>query len=866
MEPLAAGDPWQVGAYRLRARLGSGGMGQVFLGYSPAGRAVAVKVIHPELAKDPMFRTRFRREVAAAKAVSGAYTAPVTAAGPDDDPPWLATAFVPGPSLANVVAAAGPLPEPSLWKLTAGLVEALQAVHAAGLVHRDLKPANVLLATDGPRVIDFGISAAFEGTRMTSTGLIIGTPSFMSPEQAEGTRVGPESDVFSLGCVIVFAATKAGPFGDGQVASVLYRVVHTQPALDGVPPGLREVAAACLAKAPADRPTLAWLVDAVAAGLEPDASTGLTSFWPMAVTRLIGSYQDQLSTEMPAAPSVAETVAPQSASAAQPAGSASPPATMAAPHADAASSGPGPLTVGAGELAIGPGALTVGAADLGLGAAGGTAATMAAAQGSAAPPGVVAPAPGLAASPGLATQPPVSAAGPPISAATPVAPADQAGSPVPAGAYAGPIYGTYGMPASGSPAAYPDGYRTAVQSQFPVLPGDLAGRSGPKGGVTRRRLLVALGLTAAAGAGGAAWELTHGSKPGNPAGSNSNGSAGKKPAARSTHHPAQQAPSPGAVVSGKKVWSFGVGNIIESPVVVANGVVYFGSTDNNVYAVYARSGARAWSYPTGQAAQTGIAVAGGAVYASSFEGNLYSLDASSGSKIWSYPAQSVSAASVAVADSTVYTSGLGIIIMALSTSNGAKKWDLAKDGQGMRGIALVGRIVYLGSSGGDIYALHGGSGKVIWTFPANGEITSGVAFADGVVYAGSFGQSIYALNASNGHQAWAYQTGGQVASGIAVANGIVYAASGDNNLYALSASGGKVVWKFPTSGQVQSGIAVAGGRVYAGDSSGNLYAVNARTGHEIWTLSTSAVIESGIAVVNDIVYFGGGNVLYAVGA
>jgi outer membrane protein assembly factor BamB len=866
VEPLAAGDPWQVGAYRLRARLGSGGMGQVFLGYSPAGRAVAVKVIHPELAKDPMFRTRFRREVAAAKAVSGAYTAPVTAAGPDDDPPWLATAFVPGPSLANVVAAAGPLPEPSLWKLTAGLVEALQAVHAAGLVHRDLKPANVLLATDGPRVIDFGISAAFEGTRMTSTGLIIGTPSFMSPEQAEGTRVGPESDVFSLGCVIVFAATKAGPFGDGQLASVLYRVVHTQPELDGVPGGLREIAAACLAKAPADRPTLAWLVDAVAAGLEPDSSTGLTSFWPMAVSRLIGSYQDQLSTQMPAAPSVAETVAPQSASAAQLAGSASPPATMAAPHAAAASSDAGPLTVGAAGLAVGPGALTVGAAELGLGATGAAAGTMAPPQGSAAPPGVVTPSPGLAESPGLATQPPLSAAGPAAPAAQ-AAPVGQTGPTGPAGAYAGPIYGTYGMPASGSPAASPDGYGTAVQSQFPVLPGDLAGHSGPKDGVTRRRLLVALGLTAAAGAGGAAWELTRGSKPGNLAGSNSNASTGKKPAAGPTHHATtQQTPSPGAVTSGKKVWSFGTGNIIESPVVVASGVVYFGSTDNNVYAVHARSGARAWSYPAGDAVQTGIAVAGGTVYASSFEGNLYSLDASNGSKIWSYPAQSVSAGSVAVADGTVYTSGLGTIIMALSTSNGTKKWDLATDGQGMRGIALAGHIVYLGSSGGDLYALHGASGKTIWTFPANGEITSGVAFADGVVYAGSFGQSIYAVNARNGRQAWAYQTGGQIASGIAVANGIVYAASADNNIYALSASGGKVVWKFATSGQVQSGIAVANGRVYAGDSSGNLYAVNARTGSKIWTLPTFSVIESGIAVADGIVYFGGGNVLYAVGA
>ena len=866
MEPLAAGDPWQVGAYRLRARLGSGGMGQVFLGYSPAGRAVAVKVIHPELAKDPMFRTRFRREVAAAKAVSGAYTAPVTAAGPDDDPPWLATAFVPGPSLAGVIAAAGPLPEPSVWKLTAGLVEALQAVHAAGLVHRDFKPANVLLATDGPRVIDFGISAAFEGTRMTSTGLIIGTPSFMSPEQAEGARVGPESDVFSLGCVIVFAATGAGPFGDGQLASVLYRVVHTQPALDGVPRGLREVAAACLAKAPADRPTLAWLVGAVAAGLEPDASTGLTSFWPMAVTRLIGSYQDQLSTEMPAAPSVAETVAPRSASAAQAAGAAPPPATMAAPHAGAASIGAGPLTVGAAELAIGPGALAVGTADLRLDATGLAAAGHAdglagagpagAAAGTMAAQGSVAPSPGLAASS-------ASASGPAAPAA-PAGQADQAGEAGPAGAYAGPIYGTYGMPAPGLPAAFPDGYRTAAQSQFPGLPGDLAGRPGPKDGVTRRRLLVALGLTAAAGAAGAAWELTRGSKPGNLAG---NKSTGRKPAAGPAHHAAtQQTPSPGAVASGKKIWSFGTGNIIESPVVVANGVVYFGSIDNNVYAVNAHNGDRVWSYGAGDAVQTGIAVAGGAVYASSFEGDLFSLDAGSGTRIWSYPAQSVSAASVAVADGTVYTSGLGTIIMALSVTNGTKKWELGQDGQGMRGIALAGHVVYLGTSGGDVYALHGGGGKVIWSFPANGEITSGVAFADGVVYAGSFGQSIYALNASNGRQAWTYQTGGQVASGIAVANGIVYAASDDGNIYALSASGGKVVWKLPTSGQVQSGIAVANGTVYAGDSSGNLYAVNARNGHKIWEYATSAIIESGIAVANGIVYFGGGNILYAVRA
>jgi Protein kinase domain len=305
VEPLAAGDPRQVGPYRLRARLGAGGMGQVFLGYSPAGRAVAVKLIHRELARDPAFRVRFRREVAAARVVSGAYTAPVTAAGPDDDPPWLATVFVPGPSLAAAVAEAGPLPVAAVWKLAAGLVEALQAVHACGLVHRDLKPANVLLAPDGPRVIDFGISRALERTAVTSTGQIVGTPSFMSPEQAEGGRSGPATDVFSLGCVIVFAATGAGAFGEGPPASMLYRVVHAPPTLAELPGGLRELAAACLAKQPADRLGLAGLVDVIVAGQASAHSTGPASFWPVAVTGLIRSYQAQLSAEMQDEPAAA---------------------------------------------------------------------------------------------------------------------------------------------------------------------------------------------------------------------------------------------------------------------------------------------------------------------------------------------------------------------------------------------------------------------------------------------------------------------------------------------------------------------------------------------------------------------------------
>ena len=213
MEPLAAGDPPAIGGFRLNARLGVGGMGRVYLGFSPAGRAVAVKVVRPELAMDAGFRHRFHTEVEAARRVSGAYTAPVIAAGPDDDPPWLATVFVPGPSLDDVVSAHGALPAAAAWKLAAGLVEAVQAVHSCGVVHRDLKPGNVLLAEDGPRVIDFGIARALDGTSVTATRTVFGTVPFMSPEQAEGLDIGPASDVFALGAVIVYAVT--GPRRSG---------------------------------------------------------------------------------------------------------------------------------------------------------------------------------------------------------------------------------------------------------------------------------------------------------------------------------------------------------------------------------------------------------------------------------------------------------------------------------------------------------------------------------------------------------------------------------------------------------------------------------------------------------------------------
>jgi serine/threonine protein kinase len=257
---LKPGDPRQVGPYWLLGRLGSGGMGRVFLAQSPGGRHVAVKVIRPELAEQADFRIRFAREVAAARQVSGLFTAPVVDADLDAPVPWLATAYVAGPSLDDTVARHGPLPIASVLALAAGLAEGLQAIHAAGIVHRDLKPSNVLLAEDGPRVIDFGISVAAEEFALTRTGLVVGSPDFMSPEQAQGHPVGPPSDVFSLGAVLVFAATGGGPFGSGPTAALLYRVVHAPPTTQALPGGFRPLVERCLAKDPQQRPSTAQLL------------------------------------------------------------------------------------------------------------------------------------------------------------------------------------------------------------------------------------------------------------------------------------------------------------------------------------------------------------------------------------------------------------------------------------------------------------------------------------------------------------------------------------------------------------------------------------------------------------------------------
>ncbi|WP_405733925.1 protein kinase [Streptomyces sp. NBC_00028] len=300
MEKLGAGDPHRIGAYRLLARLGAGGMGQVYLARSDRGRTVAVKLVREELAQQEEFRGRFRQEVQAARQVGGHWTAPVLDADTEAAVPWLATGYVAGPSLQQVVGHDhGALPERSVKILAAGLAHALKDIHAAGIIHRDLKPSNVLVTIDGPRVIDFGIARALETVTdggLTRTGALVGSPGFMAPEQVRGDRITPACDVFCLGSVLAYAATGTLPFGAGGsgVHALMFRIAQEEPDLEGVPEGLADLVRDCLRKDPAARPTLDQVLDRT--GAEDTVSGGRSRdpWLPSALVAQLGRHAVQL--------------------------------------------------------------------------------------------------------------------------------------------------------------------------------------------------------------------------------------------------------------------------------------------------------------------------------------------------------------------------------------------------------------------------------------------------------------------------------------------------------------------------------------------------------------------------------------------
>ncbi|MFD0691056.1 serine/threonine-protein kinase [Actinomadura fibrosa] len=309
LDPLEARDPRTVGPYALLGRLGSGSMGRVYLGRSAAGRLVAVKTIRAELVREGDFRARFGHEVAAARRVSGVYTASVVAAEPDAEVPWLATAYVPAPSLERLVGAAGALPVPAVRWLAAGCAEALESIHAAGLVHRDLKPSNVLVSLDGPRVIDFGLAHARERARMTLSRVAVGTPAYMAPEQAQSSRgVTAASDVYALGAVLLFAATGHGPYSGEGVMELMAQLATRSPNFTGLPPELDDLVHGCMERDAGARPTPGEILASVSRYLDLDPSG---SYLPEAAVALVKDYGEGPRIPVPeAVPSVPDEEAP----------------------------------------------------------------------------------------------------------------------------------------------------------------------------------------------------------------------------------------------------------------------------------------------------------------------------------------------------------------------------------------------------------------------------------------------------------------------------------------------------------------------------------------------------------------------------
>jgi Protein kinase domain/PQQ-like domain len=771
MESLTAADPRTVGEFRLRARLGAGGMGRVFLATSLGGRMVAVKVIHTELASDQEFVRRFRAEVDAAKRVSGVYTAPVVAAGVDDRPPWLATAFVPGPPLDKVVARYGPLPVPALWRLASGLAEALRAIHSAGLVHRDLKPANVLLAADGPRVIDFGISraASDSNTRLTATGSIIGTPSFMSPEQVEGRDTGPASDVFSLGSVLAFAASGTSPFSGGpnvSSASVLYRVVHGEPDLAKVPGDIRGLIEACLTKDPALRPNLGQVANICAAAAE-HLRLSAAAFWPPDVARVVSEQAAGLNAQIdalqgdpgyPSGPAEAFQDVPGYGS-----GMTTGPSQLDQPLTTHPPGQP-PYWGPNGYPSFPPGG-----------------------------PGPGGPGPGG----------PLAGGPTPVPGYPPFRPEGRGTS------RRGLLIGAVaaGVAVAGGAAAWLTSSQSTSAGSTGAQPPSSPGLPTPNVGAgqgTRKT---------------AAWKFTTGNAvaavPTVAAGVVYVGSKdGKVYAVNAT--------------TGRQVWASQAGSGTVPPQVVGN-VVCMATQNGDFTALDTADGSVAWQVKGKALAMTQRtwAADGGTVILFSYTEGMQAYDAATGNLGGKPGPPGLYVTNITAAGGVLYALDTQGGLHAIRIASNATVWQLAvttTDNQATS-LAATNGHVYVGTKDGTLHSVNATTGHRDWSFPGSSDLLAAPAVADGMVFVTDLDGNLRAIKAATGKQAWRASVTA-APFGPAAGNGQVYLST-SLNLQAWDAASGTPSWYFqpPNFKIVQATPAVADGTVYVGCTDGNLYAI-----------------------------------------
>ncbi|MFF9770678.1 PQQ-binding-like beta-propeller repeat protein [Streptomyces sp. NPDC014636] len=778
VDQLTQHDPRRIGPFEVLGRLGAGGMGLVYLARSASGRRVAIKTVRTELAEDQLFRVRFTREVEAARAVSGFYTAAVVDADPRAAVPWLATAYVPAPSLEEIVNECGPLPAQAVRWLAAGVAEALQSIHGAGLVHRDLKPSNVLVVEDGPRVIDFGIASGVSNTRLTMTNVAVGTPAYMSPEQAKDSRsVTGASDVFSLGSMLVFAATGHPPFHGANPVETVFMLLREGPDLTGLPEELRPLIEVCMQMEASGRPSPADLQAQLAPHLFGSGSddSGTASAW--LPEKAVGLIESRRGGRPAAKPAPAPAGGPRSGGrqAVPPPPPYDPPVPPSRPVSVPVGGAPdtGPVRLAGAQVPIGPGPRVADARAAAVKA----------------PP----PEAGLVASwsrprPGLAGADP---AVPPVPPAPPETAAgwrpwrfrmsnDVWGTPSVDGDL---VYVTSFEVHALDVATGRRRFKTRdVAWSMAVADGRIHASDGPtlfaleaREGADLWRLstdawvysLVAdrgTVVTGTRGGGVQAWEAAN----------------------------------------GQKLWEItGCQTDFESPEAgpaVHDGIVYVWQ-DARLRALEARTGEERWSYPIGDAASCGgvpvrlTPASDGCVYVSAGT-RVLAIDAVSGMVRWHFEAPAVFLCPPAFAPGPAVTGGgvyladyLGTVY-ALDAADGRDRWRIATEARSsVEPVLVAAGHVHVGSGKG-LYTLDAVTGTPKWRFQAGGDVVGAPAVAEGRIHFGSTDHLLYTLKADDGRLRWKLATGGEITGSPVVKDGVVYACSKDRCVYALDAEKG----------------------------------------------------------------------------
>ncbi|GAA4914778.1 PQQ-binding-like beta-propeller repeat protein [Streptomyces coeruleoprunus] len=817
MEQLTQHDPRRIGPFEVLGRLGAGGMGLVYLARSASGRRVAIKTVRTELAEDQLFRVRFTREVEAARAVSGFYTAAVVDADPRAAVPWLATAYVPAPSLEEIVNECGPLPAPAVRWLAAGVAEALQSIHGAGLVHRDLKPSNVLVVEDGPRVIDFGIASGVSNTRLTMTNVAVGTPAYMSPEQARDSRsVTGASDVFSLGSTLVFAATGHAPFHGANPVETVFMLLREGPDLEGLPDELRPLIESCMQMDPALRPTPADLQAQLAPHLFAGGDdSGTASAWlPSRATAMIEQRRGgRPSTPPPATPAPAPAPGPVSAAAPPPPPQPPQNPPVAAPgpgqdwdgawrpgagadprtgHATAAPQG-APVRLPGSNVPIGPGPRAADArGGVGLAAADAGPAT-----------GWIRPPAGVT---GADSAPP-----PPT------------GRPLPGPGGTG-VPGQAGAPDGGPTVATPGHWRPwrfRMSNDVwgtPVVDGDLLYVTSFEvhalDVATGRRQFKTRDV---------AWSMAV--------------------AAGRIH--ASDGPTLYALdaLDGSERWRLQTDAWVYS-LQVDRGTVVTGTRGGGVQGWESSNGAKLWELSGAQTdfetPEAGPAVHGDTVYVWQ-DARLRALDARTGTERWSYPigdAASCGGVPVRVTpaeDGYAYVAA-GTRVLSIDIMSGHVRWHFEAPAVFLSppafapGPAVTGGGVYLADYLGTVYALDATTGKDRWRIATESrQSIEPVLVADGNIHVGS-GSALYTLDAVTGTPKWRFAAGGEIIGAPVVADGRVHFGSADHVLYTLDAGGGQLRWKLTTGGEITGSLVARAGVVYACSKDRCVYALDAVKG------------------------------------